>query len=61
MALKYSANVAPPKIIFVPSSEIMRKMMRAFIKWGYKEEPTKFFLRFGLVESPEMLKSLLTT
>jgi hypothetical protein len=45
-------------MIFVPSKAIMRNMIRAVLRFGRKDEPKKFVLRFGLVErSAEMLNN----
>ena len=41
-----------PKLIFVPSQEIIRTMIRALVEWGNKEPENIFLLRFGLLENP---------
>ena len=44
--------------MFVPSKALMRNMIRAVIRFGRKDDPKKFLLRFGLVERPtELLKN----
>ena len=41
-----------PKLIFVPSQDIIRTMIRALVEWGNKEPENIFLLRFGLLENP---------
>ena len=48
-ALQKRKKVQPPKMIFVPSKSLLRKMIRAMLKYGKDE---KFLLRFALLEDP---------
>ena len=41
-----------PKCTFLPSQELVRKMIRAIFKWGATDTEEAFFLRFGLLEDP---------
>jgi hypothetical protein len=40
-----------PRVIFVPSAEIIEPMVRAALQFGNKETPDQFLLRFGLIEN----------
>ena len=40
-----------PKCVFVPAEELCRKMIRALLKYGNKENEDRFLLRFGLTDS----------
>jgi len=43
-------NPSPPKIIFLPSTELVRRMIKALVKFGDTETKQNFLLRFGLGE-----------
>ena len=51
-ALIAKENIKSPQTIFIPSKEVLRKMIRAVIKFGECKDRARFFLRFGLVENP---------
>jgi len=46
-----SGVLKPPKAMFKPSKNILRKMIRACAKFSVKDNESKFFLRFALLES----------
>ena len=50
--LKKYGYAKPPKTVFVPSRSVIRKMMRAVLKFGEQDDHDKFLLRFGLVMDP---------
>lgn len=50
-AVRSGQNIKPPKTRFVPSRQLFRKMMRAVVRFGDHGEPTRFLMRFGLVEN----------
>jgi hypothetical protein len=52
-AIKKEKQVTPPKCVFIPERRIVRKMIKALIKFGKIEDPVKFFMRFGLAEDPQ--------
>ena len=48
-----AAKFRHPRVIFVPSAEIIEPMVRASLHYGNKETPDQFLLRFGLIENIE--------
>jgi hypothetical protein len=51
-AISNGEYIKPPKTRFVPSRTLLRKMMRAVVKYGDQGCERIFLLRFGLVECP---------
>ena len=51
-AVKTKEGIQSPRTIFVPTKEVLRKMIRAVIKFGDCKDRARFFLRFGVVENP---------
>ena len=49
-AIKTKSSIKPPKTIFVPSQIVLRKSMRAMLKYG-KEDHKQILYRFGLSET----------
>ena len=45
-------QVMPPKCVFIPGRTVVRKMIKALIRYGNLEKRDEFFMRFGLVEDP---------
>ena len=54
-AIEAKTNIQPPKTVFIPSKELLRKMIRALIKYE-RDDPEKLFLRFGLIENFKIKK-----
>ena len=44
-------ELAPPKVIFLLTRELFRKMIKATIIYGGAESSEAFFMRFGLLEN----------
>ena len=51
-AVEEKRGIQPPKCIFVPEKELIRKMIKANILYGEKDSETIFLLRFGLLDNP---------
>jgi hypothetical protein len=51
-AISNGEHIKPPKTRFVPSRTLIRKMMRAVVKYGDQGCQRTFLLRFGLPEEP---------
>ena len=49
-AIKLNETFQHPKCMFVPDRQLVRKMVKALIRFGNMETYSEFFLRFGLVE-----------
>ena len=45
------SQIHPPKVIFILTKKILRKMIKALVLFGGEESNDVFFMRFGLLEN----------